>query len=251
MNTQVKQLAKYVPRIRDRKWTTTVCDGRGNGGIHSQRQFKKLIAMLENAAHTWRNPRLFHIILTGATPTIYAQLLTKFCRRLRDAGAQCEYMAATEQDSEKGLHQHVMLVMGTTLKPSQYIVAADEHGKEKASMLRQVVREVQGECSTLTCRVQRPASRTTSFIELNQTNNEFLNEAIEWASYIVKARSKLPAAEGRCYTASRPERRRHCKSSKSIRAQVKRTAQQVDGLMHRLVATAPTKAAAPTEESAV
>lgn len=244
MNTQVKELARYKPRIKNKKWTTIVCDGRGNGGIQSQRQFKKLIAMLENAAHTWRNPRLFHLVLKGATPTIYAQLLTKFCRRLRDAGAKCEYIAATEQDSEKGLHQHVMLVMSTTRKPSRYIVAANEDGKVDASMLRQVVREVQAECNTLACRVQRPASRATSFIEMNQTNNELLNEAVEWASYIVKARSKLPAAEGRCYSSSRPERRR---------AQAKRTAQQVDSLMHRLVSTpsCAVKTVAATEEDVV
>ncbi|WP_349279701.1 hypothetical protein [Polaromonas hydrogenivorans] len=202
--------ARYTPRIKNKKWSTIVCDGNNNQGIHDLRQFKKLIAMLERAAHEWRNARLFHIILTGATRDIYQQVLTKFCRQLRAAGAQCDFKAAIEHDSKKGLHQHVMFVLSTDKRPSRYITAADETGVVEASLLRQVVREVQAECNTLACRVQPPTSRTVAYIELNQTNNEFLNEAVEWASYILKARSKLPASEGRCYTSSRPARRARC-----------------------------------------
>jgi hypothetical protein len=208
-------LARYTPRIKNKKWSTVVCDGNNNKGIHDLRQFKKLIAMLERAAHEWRNARLYHLVLTGATRSIYQQVLTKFCRRLRATGALCDFQAAIEQDSDKGLHMHCMLVMSTTSRPAQYITAADETGVVEASMLRQVVREVQAECNTLACRVQPPASRTVAYIELNKTNNEFLNEAVEWASYILKARSKLPASEGRCYTSSRPARRRCSKVANS------------------------------------
>jgi hypothetical protein len=203
-------LARYAPRIKNKKWSTVVCDGNNNRGIHDLRQFKKLIAMLERAAHEWRNARLYHLVLTGATRDIYAQVVNKLCRQLRSAGAQCDFKAAIEQDSKKGLHQHVMFVLSTDKRPSQYITAADETGVVEASLLRQIVREVQAECNTLACRVQPPASRTVAYIELNKSNNEFLNEAVEWGSYILKARSKLPAAAGRCYTSSRPARRARC-----------------------------------------
>ena len=210
MNASVKALARYVPRIKNKKWSTIVCDGNKNGGIHDLRQFKKLIAMLEHAAHHWRNPRLYHLILTGATRAIYSQVMDKFCRKLRATGALCDYKACIEHASDKGLHQHVMLVMSTDKRPSRYITAADETGVVEASLLRRVVREIQAQCNTLACRVQPPASRTVAYIELNKTNDEFLNEAVEWASYVVKARSKLPASEGRCYYSSRPARRARC-----------------------------------------
>lgn len=205
-----KELAHYTPRLRNKKWVTKVCDGRDyqgreNKGIHDQEQFKKAVAMLEHAAHNWRNPRLYHLVLTGATEPTYKQLLLRLCRKVRSAGAKCNYKACLETDTTKGLHCHVMLVLSTTSKPERFITKAEEFGKtERVSLLRQVVREVQTDCPDLKVRVQPPASQPVSYIEFNQSNNELLNEAVEWCSYIFKARSK---PQGRCYLSSRPARR--------------------------------------------
>lgn len=161
--------------------------------------------MLEHAAHNWRKPRLYHLVLTGATEPTYTQLLLRLCRKVRSAGAEYNYKACLETDTTKGLHCHVMLVLSTTSKPERFITKADESGKtERVSLLRQVVREVQTDCPDLKVRVQPPASQPVPYIEFNQTNNELLNEAVEWCSYIFKARSK---PQGRCYLSSRPARR--------------------------------------------
>jgi hypothetical protein len=206
MNTQKKVLAHYTPRIRNKKWFTTVCDGNNNQGIHDQEQFKKAVSMLEYAAHNWRNPRLFHLVMKGATVPTYKQLLLRLCRKIRGAGASCDYKACIEIDSDKGLHCHVMFVLGNTAtsKPERFITRANESGKVEVSLLRQVVREVQTDCADFKVSVQPPASQPVPYIEFNQTNNDLLNEAVGWCSYIFKVRSK---PQGRCYLSSRPARR--------------------------------------------
>ena len=212
MNSPVRELARYVPQIKNKRWFTKVCDGsdylgRANGGLHDQEQFKKAVSMLERAAHNWRRPRLFHIIQTGSNVSAYQKLLNEFSDRLRRAGVLCEWVRCIEFDSTKGLHCHVMMVISTpdTL-PSRYLTTANEHGKEKVSLLRQVVREVQADSQDLKVRVQAPASHPGGFIEFNQTNQQLLNEAVEWCSYIFKLRSK--PTSGQCYQSSRPARRR-------------------------------------------
>lgn len=197
--------ALYIPTVHNLKWTTAVCSGNGNQGIHNQEQFKKAVTMLEHAAHNWRSPRLFHVVMTGATKSVYQQLLTRLCRKVRSTEALCDYKAAIELDSTKGLHCHVMLVLGNiTCKPERYFTRADESGAIDASLLRQVVREVQADCQSLKVSVQPPQSQPVPYIEFNQSNNDRLNEAVEWCSYAFKARSK---PKGSCYMSSRPARR--------------------------------------------
>jgi len=210
MNAPVKELVQYVPQIKNKRWFTTVCDGGDNEGIDDQEKFKSAVAMLEYAAHHWRNPRLYHIIQTGATPATYQAVLNKFCQKLRRAGGQCEWKSCIEFDIDKGLHSHAMIVIETpgTL-PSRYITTRNESGKEEVSMLRHVVRGVQIDCQDLKVRVQAPASqRLAGCIQFNQTNQELLNEAVEWCSYIFKKRSK--PTSGECYKSSRPARRARC-----------------------------------------
>ncbi len=161
--------------------------------------------MLEHAAHNWRKPRLFHLVMTGSTKSVYQQLITRLCRKIRSTGALCDYKASIELDNSKGLHCHVMLVLGNIhSKPERYFTRADESGKADASLLRLVVREVQADCPDLKVSVQPPQSQPVPYIEFNRSNNERLNNAVEWCSYIFKTRSK---PKGMCYMSSRPGRR--------------------------------------------
>ena len=62
---------------------------------------------------------------------------------------------------------------------------------ENESALRKAVRHTWSECSLLEYSVNRPRSQGgLPFIQFNQTNEERFNEAVEWMSYIYKARSK-------------------------------------------------------------
>lgn len=199
-------LVQYKPTVHNMKWVTAVCSGNNNKGIDDQERFKKAVAMLEHAAHNWRNPRLFHLVMTGADRSAYQQLLTRLCRKVRSTGAQCDYKYAIELDNDKGLHCHVMFVLSSPRRPQHFFTIADESGVTDASLLRRVVREVQADHPDLKASVQRPQSQPKPlyYIEFNQTNNELLNEACEWCSYIFKSRSK---PKGQCYGSSRPARR--------------------------------------------
>lgn len=207
MTQETKELARYVPQQIGKKWITKVTAGgvgdRYNGGLHSQEHFKKATAMLTNAAHTWRTPRLYHLILTGADADQYNAFLAEFCRMLRRADVDRDYVACIEHDAIKRLHMHCFIVIGTKdKKPSRYITIANgDDVADKPSTLQQALRLAQVACPALMVRVQRPASASTVFMELNQSNNHLLNEACEWLSYYAKVRSK--PLSGRCYYASK------------------------------------------------
>jgi hypothetical protein len=188
---KTKQLVKYVPTVQKRKWITQ--NTVNHGGLHRQEEFKKGVEMLEHCAHNFRNPRLFHICFTGADLPTYQLVMVRFCRALSAQGVDYRYKAALEYDSEKGLHFHVMIVLGTSEQTPRFITSANETGKlESESTLRKAVRQTWSECCTLAYKVCAPRSRSgkVAFIQFNQTNMEFFNEAVEWMSYIYKARSK-------------------------------------------------------------
>lgn len=206
-----KEFAKYVPQLKGRRWITKVCDGgvskfKPNGGLHSQEKFKEGIAMLENAAHAWRNPRLYHFCLTGASVPQYAALLASFKRMAERQGIRVEYKTCVELDDKKALHLHAMVVTDTGDKmPSRYITTSKEEGVDKPTLLRKAIRKAQVDCPGLVLWVCRPASGDTAYIQFNQTNNELLNDACEYLSYLYKARSK--PTSGEIYSGSRSRRK--------------------------------------------
>jgi hypothetical protein len=191
-----KQLVKYVPRKHGRKWITRTTQGGGNGGLHKQEEFRKGVEMLEHCAHRFRNPRLFHVCFTGATVAVYRLAMRRFCRVLKAEKVKYRWKAAVEHDAQKGLHMHVMIVLGAgNQQTHRFITSSDESGKiENESALRKAVRHTWSECSLLDYRVNPPQSqrgvRRVAFIQFNQKNMEFFDEAAEWLSYIYKARSK-------------------------------------------------------------
>lgn len=210
MTQETKELARYVPQLQGRKWITKVCEGGGgkfksNGGLHSQEKFKEGIAMLEYAAHNWRNPRLYHFCLTGATVPQYSALLSQFKLMAERQGIKVEYKTCVELDDKKALHLHAMVVTDTGDKmPSRYITTSTEEEVDKPTLLRKVIRKAQVDCPGLVLWVCRPASGDTAYKQFNQTNNALLNDACEWISYLYKTRSK--PTSGEIYSGSRRRR---------------------------------------------
>jgi hypothetical protein len=200
---KIKQLVMYTPILQNRRWITfnTV----SQGGLHKQEEFRKGVEMIEYCAHTFRNPRLFHICFTGASLDIYQLVMTRFCRALRSQGVDYRFKAALELDNRKGLHYHVMIVLGTDQQTHRFITSSNEKEKvENESCLRKAVRHTWEECSFLEYRVNPPQSRKPlAFIQFNQSNMDFFNEAVEWMSYIYKARSK--SEHGQVYFSDRQD----------------------------------------------
>ncbi|RWA54701.1 hypothetical protein AU476_09205 [Cupriavidus sp. UYMSc13B] len=203
MGAQVveKQYVKYVPKKQGRKWITDVT--RPHGGLHKQEEFKKGVEMLEQCARNFRNPRLFHICFTAASVYIYLLAMTRLCRVLKAEGIDYRYKAALEYDDSKGEHFHVMIVLGANQQTGRFITADDETGKiECESALRKAVRHTWSECANLDYSVIRPKSQGgLPYIQFNQSNQEKFDNAVEWMSYIYKARSKL--ASGTVYFSDR------------------------------------------------
>jgi hypothetical protein len=186
---------QYVPKLEGRKWVTKTTTGGDNGGLHKQEEFAKGVEMLDECARTFRNPRLFHVCLTGAPVAVYQFVMRRFCRALKGEGVDYKWKAATELDADKGLHWHVMIVLGCDrFDTDRFITAKDEPEVENESTLRKAVRDGWGMCSYLDYRVNRPRSRKgVAYIQFNQSNQAMFDEAVEWMSYAYKARSK-PAA---------------------------------------------------------
>ena len=184
---------RYVPKLEGRKWVTKTTQGGDNGGLHKQEEFAKGVEMLKECARSFRNPRLFHVCFTAATVAVYQSVMRRFCRAVRAEGVDCKWKAATELDADKGLHWHVMLVLGCDyFDTDRFITANDESGEvENESTLRKAVRDGWRECSHLDYRVNRPRSQKgVPYIQFNQSNQDKFDEAVEWMSYAYKARSK-------------------------------------------------------------
>jgi hypothetical protein len=190
---KTRTLVKYVPKIEGRKWITRTTQGGGNGGLHKQEEFRKGVEMLEHCAHSFRNPRLFHVCFTNASLAVYRLTMRRFCRVLKAEGVNYRWKAAVEHDAAKGLHMHAMIVLeGGDRQTHRFITSSDESAKmDNESALRKAVRHTWSECNLLEYRVNPPQSRRPlAFIQFNQSNMEFFDEAAEWLSYIYKARSK-------------------------------------------------------------
>lgn len=187
-----KELVRYIPILKGRKWITRTTDTPRNGGLYSQEKFKKATKMMEVAAHTFRNPRLHHICFTGAAVLEHYQLVVKrFCRALEAEGVQHCYKAALEHDSKKGLHFHLMIVLGTGEDTNRFITGKNEAGKiENESLLRKAVRHTWDECATLQYRVCSPHSQKVPYIQFSQSNQAKFTNAVEWLSYIYKKNTK-------------------------------------------------------------
>jgi hypothetical protein len=208
---RTRELVKYQPKLDGKKWITRTTQGGGNGGLHNQEEFRKGVEMLEWCAHSFRNPRLFHVCFTGAPVAVYRLVIRRFCRGLKMQGIRYRWKAAIEHDSAKGLHMHLMIVLeGGSHQTHRFITSSDEYGKlENVSLLRKAVQHTFSDCSHLRYRVNPPQSRRPlAFIQFNQTNAEFFEDAAEWLSYIYKARSKPET--GTVYFADRQGGGRAC-----------------------------------------
>lgn len=204
---KTKHLVHYIPTIENKKWVTR--NTKNHGGLHRQEEFRKGIKMLEHCAHHFRNPRLFHLCFTGADLDTYQLVMQRFCRVLTAEKVDYRYKAVRELDSEKGLHFHVMIVLGAGNRQThRFITSSNEDGKvENVSALRKAVIHTWNECQALKYRVNPPRSTSgkTSFLQFNQSNMEMFHEAAEWLSYIYKSRSKPES--GTVYFSDRPNKR--------------------------------------------
>lgn len=171
-----------------RKETTKVIER--NGGMHRQRAYRRIRAMVED--HDFTSPRLYHLVLVsdleikGADP--FLKVIKALCRKLRDSGIRSRWRGALEQDEEKGLHFHVFLMVENKVVNPCAIINTTR-GKFLQSLM---------ERHAMRFHLSKPKAdmhRVGGTIEGKRNNyaslaGDKLPDCLEWMSYLVKARSK-------------------------------------------------------------
>lgn len=177
---------KYVPVKEGNKWITNLC--AINGGVHDQTQLRAAIAMLETAAASWSAPRLMHLVLTGADRAGYKAFIDRMKRHLPVKA----YKAATEVDPRKGEHVHWMLIIDDS-SPMHLFDQDDD-----SSVIAKEMQRIQRTYPEFDAYISKPYRHDTPFIPVNA---QTFDDAVDWFSYALKARSK--PAGGNCYFSSR------------------------------------------------
>lgn len=188
-----KEVMAKAARKKPRGETTPVLER--NGGMHRQKQFRRIKAMLTE--HGYKQPRLYHLILMDDTETAERQGAARFlkalkvlCLELRQNGIPTRWRACLERDEKKGMHFHVyVLVDAAKQNPCAYI--NKKTGKE--AWLRNML-----EKRALRFYLSPPKAdmhRVGGTAEGKRKNyaslaGDKLDDCIQWISYLAKARSK-------------------------------------------------------------
>jgi len=186
---------KYTYTKEVNRYVTPICSAPGNGGIHDASQFVSAVGMLEQAIGTWTSPRLLHITLTWATVPAYAQFIDHMKRYM----PRKAYKAAVEVDSFKGQHVHWMLIIDSSSPDNLFDM--DDDSSPACRVMAQIQRTEPEFTVTVAQPYKYPA---TPFIPLRA---DTLQDAADWFSYALKARSKPPVGSGGCYWSSRSAKR--------------------------------------------
>ncbi|GAC1544230.1 MAG: hypothetical protein NVS2B7_18420 [Herpetosiphon sp.] len=184
-----KRIAATI-RKKTRGETTPVLER--NGGMHRQKQFRRIKAML--TGHGYKQPRLYHLVLIDDTETAERQGAARFlkalkvlCLELRQNDISTRWRACLERDDKKGIHFHVYVLVDAVKKNPCGIINK-KTGKE--GWLRNML-----EKQALRFHLSPPKSdihrkRNGERENYAHVSRAKLDDCIEWISYLVKARSK-------------------------------------------------------------
>lgn len=177
-------------RKKTRGETTPVLNR--NGGMHRQKQFRRIKAML--TGHGYKQPRLYHLVLVDQTETVDRQGAARFlkalkalCLELRKNDIPTRWRACLERDDKKGMHFHVYVLVDAVNKNPCGIINK-KTGKE--GWLRNML-----EKQALGFHLSPPKSdihrkRNGERENYAHVSRAKLDDCIEWISYLAKARSK-------------------------------------------------------------
>lgn len=181
---------KAASRKKTRGETTPILDR--NGGMHRQKQFRRIKAML--TGHGYKQPRLYHLVLIDDTETAERQGAARFlkalkvlCLELRQNDIPTRWRACLERDDKKGMHFHVYVLVDAINKNPCSIINK-KTGKE--GWLRNML-----EKQALRFHLSPPKSdihrkRNGERENYAHVSRAKLDDCIVWISYLAKARSK-------------------------------------------------------------
>lgn len=202
------------------KATTTYPDDvvhgrrRKNAGWHpkGKRAYRAAKTKIIQCLTHYREPRLYHLILSGSTYSQHKTVLTALCQTLTRAGVPHEWFSARECSVERGEHLHVFVLVDADDSPPQAILnmfndswLTKECRKQGLNdpWIAKPKNEIHGDNPYAQLPYLGPTNRAT------EKATERLVDAMEWLSYIHKARDKLDKKwekQGQIFSASRPKR---------------------------------------------
>lgn len=198
-------------------YPTSVVNGkrRSNAGWHrkGKRAYRNAERTIIRCLQSYRDARLYHAVFSGGTNRQHRAMLTALCLRLTRKCYPHEWFAGREKSVDKGEHLHVFILV-------------DTHGKQVHSVLNTF-----DDCwLTMECLkrgISKPyingprdgdihgSNHYAQLPYLGPTNRATekgiarLADALDWLSYIYKARDKHEGdweKEGQVFPASRPKR---------------------------------------------
>lgn len=209
---------KFGPKIPARgrpRDTTVVIERPVNGGMHRQKQFRRIKAMLDG--HGYGRPRLYHLVLMSdieaedAAP--FLKPLKALCLQLRSFGIATRWRAALERDDEKGLHMHVFILTDASLRNTDSIINTKlsvagvktrapkgKSPKSPAGWMRDMF--ARHGINFYLSQPKADMHRSGGTIQGTRLNYarpdtpERIADCIEWISYLAKARSKPDDVRG-------------------------------------------------------
>ena len=189
-----------------RKQTTKVLEKPSNGGMHSQKAWRKVKTLVVD--HGFKDPRLYHLVLMGkednqfpdAMP--YQKALKAICRKLTIKGIDYRWRACIEQDEEKGLHFHVFILVQAKSENNPCSVI----NTTKTAFLTTLLTAHKMKFHLAPPRAAMHRNHEGKQLNYATLAGPKLDDCIERLSYLVKARSK-PLDMRTIYFSSRAPRR--------------------------------------------
>lgn len=202
------------------KATTTYPDNvvhgkkRNNAGWHpkGKRAYREAKNKIIQCLTYYREPRLYHLILSGNTYRQHKKVLTALCQQLTRAGVPHEWFSARECSTERGEHLHTFILVDADGSPPQAILNMFDDcwlTKEcrKQGLNDPWIAKPKNEVHCGNHYAQLPYLGPTN--RATEQAKERLVDALEWLSYIYKARDKLDnewEQQGQIFPSSRPKR---------------------------------------------
>lgn len=202
------------------KATTTYPDNvvhgrrRKNAGWHpkGKRAYRAAKAKIIQCLTYYREPRLYHLILSGNTYSKHKTMLTALCQRLTRARVPHEWFSARECSVERGEHLHIFILVDADNSPPQAILNTFKDGWLTRECRSQELNDPwiaspSNEIHSGNYYAQLPYLGPTN--RATEQATQRLVDALEWLSYIHKARDKLDKEwekQGQIFSASRPRR---------------------------------------------
>jgi len=188
---------------------------RSNAGWHpkGKRAYRNAERTIIKCLQYYRDPRLYHVVFSGGSNKQHRAMLTALCLRLTRKGYPHEWFAGRETSVDKGEHLHIFILVDTYGKQVQSVLntfddcwltmTCLQHGLKKPYVNGPQDSDIHGNNHYAQLPYLGPTNRATPL------GIQRLSDALEWLSYIYKARDKHGAEwekEGQVFPASRPKR---------------------------------------------